>query len=55
MNLAIVNMGHSARERLKAIAKASGRDANYVFSGTCCFRRIRRWCNMVAVARPMDA
>ena len=31
MNHAIVNMGHSARERLKAIAKASGRDANYVF------------------------
>ena len=31
MNNAIVNMGHSARERLKAIAKAGGRDANYVF------------------------
>lgn len=31
MNRVIVNMGHSARERLKAIAKASGRDANYVF------------------------
>ena len=31
MKRAIVNMGHSARERLKAIAKAGGRDANYVF------------------------
>ena len=31
MNHVIVNMGHSARERLKAIAKVNGRDANYVF------------------------
>ena len=31
MNHTIVNMAHSARERLKNMAKASGRDADYLF------------------------
>ena len=31
MNHPIVNMAHSARERLKNLAKASGRDTDYLF------------------------
>ena len=31
MNHVVTNMAHSARERLKNMAKAGGRDADYLF------------------------